>query len=212
MKVLIAEDDRTSRMILKAILAKWGYEVVETANGDEAWQVLQKDDAPRLAIVDWVMPGMSGELICRKLRETKPPRPTYIILLTSKRDKEDIVRGLDAGANDYIRKPFDRPELQARVKVGERVLQLESVLEDRVRVLEGALARTQSLEGVLEKHLAVYDEMNRHIGFIEAILEGFSQHFAKEPGPYNQKLKNVSRDASARLENLKDLIARMMNI
>jgi DNA-binding response OmpR family regulator len=199
-------------MILKAILAKWGYEVVETANGDEAWQVLQKDDAPRLAIVDWVMPGMSGELICRKLRETEPPHPTYIILLTSKRDKEDIVRGLDAGANDYIRKPFDRPELQARVKVGERVLQLESALEDRVRVLEGVLARTQSLEGVLEKHLAVYDEMNRHIGFIEAILEGFSEHFAREPGTFNKKLESLSRDASARLENLKDLIARMMNI
>jgi DNA-binding response OmpR family regulator len=149
MKILIAEDDATSRMILKVILTKWEYEVVETRNGDEAWQALQKEDAPRLVILDWVMPGMSGEKICRKLRETKPLTPPYIILLTSKGEKEDVVAGLEAGANDYIRKPFDRPELRARVRAGERVLELESALAERIRELEDAQAHVKTLQGLL---------------------------------------------------------------
>jgi phosphoserine phosphatase RsbU/P len=149
MKILIAEDDRTSRMILKAILTKWGYEVVETQDGNEAWQALRKEDAPRLIILDWVMPGMSGEEICRKLRKTKPLLPFYAILLTSKRESEDVVTGLDAGANDYIRKPFHRPELQARVRVGERVLELESALSQRVHELQDALAHIKTLQGLL---------------------------------------------------------------
>lgn len=149
MKILIAEDDAASRMILKAILTKWEYEVVETRNGDEAWQALQKEDAPRLVILDWVMPGMSGEKICQKLRETQPLTPTYIILLTSKREKEDVVAGLEAGANDYVRKPFDRPELRARVRVGERVLELEAALAERIRALQDAMAHVKLLQGLL---------------------------------------------------------------
>ena len=149
MKILIAEDDATSRMILKSMLTKWEYEVVETRDGDEAWQALQREDAPRLVILDRVMPGMSGEKICRKLRETQPLIPTYIILLTSKREKEDVVEGLDAGANDYIRKPFDRPELRARVRVGERVLELESALAERIHALQDALSHVKTLQGLL---------------------------------------------------------------
>ncbi len=149
MKILIAEDDATSRMILKAILTKWDYDVIETRDGDEAWQALQKEDAPRLVILDWVMPGISGEKICRRLRETKPLIPFYVILLTSKRDKEDIVVGLEAGANDYIQKPFYRPELRARVRVGERVLGLESALSQRIHELQDALAHVRTLQGLL---------------------------------------------------------------
>jgi len=117
--------------MLKAILIKWGYEVVETCNGDEAWQVLQREDAPRLAILDWVMPGISGDNLCRKLKELPTVRPIYIILLTVRRDKADVIAGLEAGANDYIRKPFDREELHARVRVGERVVKLEAALAER---------------------------------------------------------------------------------
>jgi DNA-binding response OmpR family regulator len=148
-KILIAEDDATSRMILKTVLGTWGYEVVETQDGDEAWQFLQKEDSPRLIIVDWVMPGMSGETICRKLRETKPLMPAYIIILTSKTDKEDIVAGLEAGANDYIRKPFERSELRARIGVGERVLELESALADRIHELQDALTQVKTLQGLI---------------------------------------------------------------
>jgi DNA-binding response OmpR family regulator len=149
MKILIAEDDATSRMILKSVLSAWEYEVVETQDGEEAWQLLQKEDSPRLVIVDWVMPGMSGETICRKLRETKPLTPAYIIILTSKTDKEDIVAGLEAGANDYIRKPFDRADLRARVRVGERVLELQSALADRIHELQDALDHVKTLQGLI---------------------------------------------------------------
>jgi len=148
-KILIAEDDATSRMILKSVLTTWGYEVVETQNGDDAWQLLEKEDAPRLIIVDWVMPGMSGETICRRLREAKPLAPAYIIILTSKTDKEDIVAGLEAGANDYIRKPFDRSDLRARIRVGERVLELESALADRIHELQDALVHVKTLQGLI---------------------------------------------------------------
>lgn len=149
MRILIAEDDATSCMILKAILTKWGYEVVETRTGDEAWQALNSEQAPRLAILDCMMPGMSGEAICRKLRQTKPLSPAYVILLTSKRTQEDVIAGLDAGANDYIRKPFDRGELHARVKVGERVVDLETSLADRVQELQDALAHIKTLQGII---------------------------------------------------------------
>ena len=149
MRILIAEDDATSRMILKSILTTWGYEVVETLDGTEAWQALEEEDAPRLVILDWMMPGMNGEEICRKLRETQPLRSIYIILLTSKGEKEDVVEGLEAGANDYIRKPFDRPELRARVRVGERVLELEAALAERIRALQDALAHVKTLQGLL---------------------------------------------------------------
>jgi phosphoserine phosphatase RsbU/P len=148
-KVLIAEDDRASRLILKAMLTKWEYEVVETGNGDQAWQLLQNAERPPLAILDWVMPGMSGEKICRKVREMQGLPPIYVILLTGKRTPEDVVSGLDAGANDYIRKPFDREELRARVKVGQRVVALQSALAERVEELQEALAHVKRLQGIL---------------------------------------------------------------
>lgn len=149
MKVLIAEDDSTSRMILKAILVKWGYEVVETSNGDEAWQALQREDAPRLAILDWIMPGISGDQLCRKVRELPTLLPIYIILLTVRRDKADVIAGLEAGANDYVRKPFDREELRARVRVGERVVKLETNLVQRIQELQDASAHIKRLQGIL---------------------------------------------------------------
>ena len=149
MRILIAEDDATSRMILTSILITWGYEVVETPDGTEAWQALEEEDAPRLVILDWMMPGMNGEEICRKLRETQPLRSIYIILLTSKGEKEDVVEGLEAGANDFIRKPFERTELRARVRVGERVLELEAALDERIRALQDALAHVKTLQGLL---------------------------------------------------------------
>jgi len=136
-------------MTLKAILNKFGYKVIETCNGDEAWQVLQREDAPRLAILDWVMPGISGDNLCRKLQKLSTLRPIYIILLTVKRDKADVITGLEAGANDYIRKPFDREELRARVKVGERVVELATALFQRIGELEEAAAHIKRLQEIL---------------------------------------------------------------
>jgi sigma-B regulation protein RsbU (phosphoserine phosphatase) len=147
--ILIAEDDRVSRAILEAILRKWGYDVVATNNGQEAWQVMQAENPPPLAILDWQMPGMDGVEICRKIRESATLASTYIILLTGKRQKEEVVVGLDSGANDYIRKPFDREELHARVRVGERVIELQSSLARQVKELQEALSKIKTLQGLI---------------------------------------------------------------
>jgi len=149
MKILIAEDDLTSRRILEAILAKWNYEVIATSDGLEAWQALQTENAPPIAIIDWMMPGMDGVDFCRKIRQTQTLTSTYIILLTSKAQQEDVVAGLEAGANDYIRKPFEREELRARIQVGERVVELQAALADRVKMLEEAIIKIKTLQGLL---------------------------------------------------------------
>ena len=149
MKALIADDDLTYRRMLKALLSKWGYDVLVTSDGDAAWQVLQAPDAPQIAILDWMMPGKDGVEICRQIRESSQSDPKYIILLTSKGGKEDVVSGLDAGADDYITKPFESEELRARVQVGERILKLQSELATRVKELQEALDQIETLEGIL---------------------------------------------------------------
>jgi CheY-like chemotaxis protein len=149
MKILIAEDDSVSRLVLEATLKKFGHEVLVVADGLQAWAALQRADAPALAILDWMMPGMDGVEICRRVREISTATPPYLILLTAKSEKADVVAGLDAGANDYLTKPFDRAELRARVQVGVQVLVLRENLADRVRELEVAMAQVKQLQGLL---------------------------------------------------------------
>ena len=149
MRVLIAEDDPVSRRLLQAALVKWGYEVIVTANGKEAWDALQAPDAPSLLVLDWLMPEVDGVEVCREARNTPALKSAYIILLTSRGSKEDIVEGLEAGADDYVTKPFDHGELRARVQVGSRVVQLQSALADRVTELEEAIANVKQLQGLL---------------------------------------------------------------
>ena len=149
MKILIAEDERVSRRLLELTLTAWGHEVIVTEQGAEAWAVLDREDPPSLAILDWMMPGMDGIEICRRVRERKIPTRTYIILLTAKSSKANIVEGLIAGANDYVTKPFNRDELRARVHVGETVLDLQQKLAARVIELEEALGQVRVLQGIL---------------------------------------------------------------
>ncbi len=149
MKILVAEDNDTVRVVLKAALSAWGHEVVECTDGTQAWQGLQGQDAPRLAILDWMMPGVDGPEICRRLRKSPGAEAVYVILLTGKDRREDIVEGLDAGANDYVTKPFDHDELRARLAVGVRMIELQSLLANRVRDLEDAMARVKQLSGLL---------------------------------------------------------------
>src|SRR5262249_39923877 len=149
MNVLIAEDDLIPRRMLRTALAGWGYQAEEASDGLEAWQALQRPDAPRLAVLDWMMPGLDGVEVCRRLRARPSPAPTYVILLTARGAKEDVVAGLEAGADDYVVKPFDREELRARLRVGQRVVELQASLAARVRELEGALAQVKRLQGLL---------------------------------------------------------------
>jgi len=148
-KILIAEDDPVSRKVLEVLLAKNGYDVVSTSDGNQAWQALQSGDAPELAILDWMMPGMEGVEVCRKAREEDNTKATYIILLTARGSKEEIVEGLQAGADDYLTKPVNPKELQARLQVGVRILELQDSLSDRVKELEDALSHIKTLQGLL---------------------------------------------------------------
>ena len=149
MKILIAEDDPVSRRILETALIKWGYEVSVTVDGDQAWAAMRRHDSPSLAVLGLLMPGIGGLEICRRVRELPSDTPPYLILLTALSSKEDVVRGIQAGANDYVSKPFDREELKVRIGVGVKMLSLQKALSLRVKELEGALAKVKQLQGIV---------------------------------------------------------------
>ena len=147
MRILIAEDDAVSRRVLEGMLQRWGHELVIACDGKEAWDTLNRDDAPGLAILDWMMPFLDGLRVCEKVRQAN--RSTYVILLTAKGSKQDIITGLQAGADDYVIKPFDREELRARVNVGVRIVELQRHLDDRIDELQKALSQIRRLHGIM---------------------------------------------------------------
>lgn len=148
-RILIADDDTISARVLEGTLRQWGHDVIVTRDGLAAWEVLQAEDPPKLAILDWMMPGLEGPEVCRRARALARPVPTYLILLTAKGRPDDIVAGLESGADDYVTKPFDRAELRSRIGVGERFVALQQGLSDRVRDLEVALGQVKQLKGLL---------------------------------------------------------------
>ncbi len=147
--VLVAEDDTISRRTVVAALARGGNHVVEAQDGLEAWDVLQDPKSPRLAILDWMMPGLNGLQLCRDLKNAPDGNTRYLILVTSKAECQDVVKGLEAGADDYMIKPFDAEELRARVRVGFRMLDLQEKLAHRVDELEQAMGQIKQLQGLL---------------------------------------------------------------
>jgi phosphoserine phosphatase RsbU/P len=149
MRALIAEDDPTSRRLLELLLRKWGHEVTCARDGEEAWAVLSSGHAPRVAILDWMMPGIDGLELCRRARESRGLDFTYIIMLTARTRTEDVVGALEAGADDYVTKPFDHSELKARLRVAERVIGLQDALARRVTELQGALDHVKRLQGIV---------------------------------------------------------------
>ncbi len=149
MRILVAEDDKSSRLSLAAVLKRLGHDVTSVVDGNEAWNALQTPDAPMLAILDWMMPGLTGVEVCQRARGNPATASKYLILLTSRSEKEEIVEGLESGANDYVTKPFDEGELAARVGVGERVIDLEQQVRNRVTELEEAMAHIKFLQGIL---------------------------------------------------------------
>jgi phosphoserine phosphatase RsbU/P len=148
LKLLIAEDDRVFCRLLRDLLEP-EYEIVVANDGDEAWSVLQSERRPRMAVLDWMMPGLEGPSICRKVRGNPATALTYLLLVTARESVKDVVAGLEAGADDYVTKPFDPQIFRARLRVGKRVVELQSALADRVDELQDALARVRVLQGLL---------------------------------------------------------------
>jgi phosphoserine phosphatase RsbU/P len=152
MRILIADDDAVTRKLLDATLRRHGWDVITANDGNAAWRAFEElkgAEAPALAILDWMMPGIEGIEICRRLRATPGFESVYVILLTSRAETMDLAKGLAAGANDYMAKPFDPQELDARVRVGERMVMLQQRLNARVTELEQALAHVKRLQGLL---------------------------------------------------------------
>jgi diguanylate cyclase (GGDEF)-like protein len=161
MRILIAEDNRFFRRLLEANLKQWGHEVVSCEDGAEAWEILQNDDCPHLAILDWEMPKMLGIEVCKAVRERKNQPYIYLILLTAKNQKDDLVVGLDSGADDYLTKPFEPVELQVRLRTATRILQLQEDLVSALRAAE-VRAKEDSLTG-LWNHSAIVGMLKREI-------------------------------------------------
>lgn len=153
MKVLIAEDDLIAAHILESYLQKWGHEVVSTENGAEAWQQFQGDGDIALVISDWLMPEMDGLELVRRIRSVPRAGYVYVILLTALSKKEDIVRGMEAGADDFLVKPFDREELRVRIRAGERIVRLEQSLARRNEELQATNTRMTAVNQSLKRDL-----------------------------------------------------------
>lgn len=176
MRILIADDSNVSRHLLESIVRKWGYQVVSTADGNQAWDALQQPDAPRMAILDWMMPGLTGPEVCRLVRDKGVEPYTYILLLTSRTQKEDVIEGMTSGADDYVVKPFDQQELNVRLRAGRRIIDLQ----DELLKAQAAL-----------RHQATHDALTgiQNRGRITELLAG---HFA-ESGPLGVIMLDLDR-------------------
>jgi diguanylate cyclase (GGDEF)-like protein len=183
MRILIADDSIVSRHLLDATLRRWGYEVMIACDGNEAWRILQSQDAPRIAILDWVMPGMTGPEVCRRVRANTKEKDiyTYILLLTSKSQREDLIEGMESGADDYLTKPFDQHELKVRLRPGTRIVELQQELifareELREQATKDFLTRIwnrSSILDILDRELDRGRRDKQPLGVILADLDHF---------------------------------------
>lgn len=196
MKVLIAEDDLTCRVVLESLLTKWGYEVIVTDNGQQAYTVFQEDDTLSLALLDWEMPHLDGAAMCKMLRQEKLKKPIYLILLTSRRESKYITQGLLAGADDYISKPYDNNELKARVEVGRRMVELQNQMLEQ-----------KKLEGVLEMAGAVCHELNQPL----QTVSGYSEILLMDLEP-NDPNYEIIKKIKEGIDRIGKLTRRIMGI
>lgn len=196
MKILIVDDDRTSRMMLRAILEKWQFEVVEAENGYAAWSILSEEDYPRLLIIDWMMPRMTGLELCRKISQEHNRQQFYVLMLTARGERQDLIEGLNAGADDFSSKPWNNEELHARINVGCRMLHLQE-----------QAAQEQKLQGVLEMAGAVCHELNQPLqvalGYADMLMVDI-----EDDDPRKDALEKISES----IIKMGELTRKIMNV
>ncbi|MEW6078847.1 MAG: response regulator [Thermodesulfobacteriota bacterium] len=181
MKVLVVEDNAATRKLLETLLTKWGYWVEAAGDGKRALEIVNAPDPPRLILLDWVMPGMDGIELCRRIRSSTSGAETgHIIILTARGEKKDIVEGLQAGADDYVVKPFDSGELRVRINAGKRIIELHDALDRRGKI-----------QGVLEMAGAVCHEMNQPLQTITGYLDLIMMEMADPHHPLIEKLQII---------------------
>ena len=196
MEVLIADDDPIALKLLEKNLKNWGYSVRAVADGEKAWAAFQQENAPRLAILDWQMPGIDGVNLCTKLKKQKRSQPLYLIVLTSRNEPGDSVQCLQSGADDYIAKPFDTAELKARVSVGQGILEIQAELSER-----------EKLQGALEMAGAVCHELNQPL----QVVLGFTELLLMQTRPDDQRYSNMERIQEG-VELIGRLTHKLMNL
>jgi two-component system, cell cycle response regulator len=183
MKILAAEDNPIFQSMLENMLTNWGYEVVMARDGNEALSLLKGKDAPRLALLDWMMPGLDGVEVCRRVRMAGLEPYVYMVLLTARSDSEDLLEAMDAGADDYLTKPFHALELRARLRAGRRIIELQQELlrtREALRqqathdALTGVLNRAAILE-IVQKELARADREGQNLSLLMVDLDRFKQ-------------------------------------
>ncbi len=215
MRILIADDSIVSRHLLDATLRKWGYEVAVACDGLEAWNYLQAEDAPKLAILDWVMPGLTGPEVCRRVRELAQDKDayTYILLLTSKGLREDLIEGMESGADDYLTKPFDQHELKVRLRAGTRIIDLqrelvaarEALREQATKDFLTRIWNRSSILDIFQRELSRGARESRPVGVVLADLDHFKAvndtfgHFAGDAvlREFARRMQSVTRSYDA---------------
>jgi two-component system, cell cycle response regulator len=205
MRILIADDSLLSRRLLEETLIGWGYQVSAVPDGAEAWRILSGEDPPALAILDWMMPGFTGPELCRMVRESGKEPYTYILLLTSRSERDDLVQGMNAGADDYVIKPFDRHELRVRLRAGTRIVDLQEQLVATREALRQQATRDYLTEvwnrsailGILDRELARSEREGTPVGVVVVDLD----HFKTVNDTYGHMAGDTAlRHATARMQ------------
>lgn len=205
LRVLVAEDDASSRHLLQYHLHRWGFDFETASDGNQAWELLQSKDVPTIAIFDWVMPGLEGVELCRKVRRLARQHYTYVLLLTSKTEKQDVIEGLGAGADDYVSKPFNPKELQARLLVAQRIIGFQEQLiatreELRIQATHDFLTQLLNRAGIMEALAQEMNRSDRREGVFSVVLADID-HFKKINDTYGHATGDqVLREVAARMK------------
>ena len=205
LRVIVAEDDASSRHLVQYFLKQWGFDSSVASDGNQAWDLLQSKDVPTIAIFDWVMPGLEGVDLCRKVRRLARQHYTYVLLLTSKTEKQDVIEGLGAGADDYVSKPFNPKELQARLLVAQRIIGFQEQLiatreELRIQATHDFLTQLLNRAGIMEALTQEMNRSDRREGVFSVILADID-HFKKINDTYGHATGDqVLREVATRMK------------